>query len=96
MLLTGLVLLAYVVLFSMSLPDALLANKNYLSKYSAREIIIIDNRTNGYLENIQVPKIKANNPYMAAYRSLDCSKDPKFWVNQYISKYYNVGSVLVR
>lgn len=96
MLLTGLVLLAYVVLFSVSLPDALLANKNYLSKYSAREIIIIDNRTNGYLENIQVPRIKANNPYMAAYRSLDCSKDPKYWVNQYISKYYNVGSVLVR
>ena len=50
----------------------------------------------GHFENIEIPPIKAKNLYMAAYGSPDGSKDPKYWVNQYISKYYGVGSVLVR
>ena len=92
----GFILLIYVVLFIPSLPGALTANKDYLSRYSAREIIIIDNRTNGHFENIEIPSIGAKNTYMAAYGSPDGSNDPKYWVNQYISKYYGVGSVLVR
>lgn len=92
----GLVLIVYIFLFIPSLSGALSANKDYLSRYNAREIIIIDNRTNGHFENIEIPPIKAKNSYMAAYGSPDGSKDPKYWVNQYISKYYGVGSVLVR
>ena len=89
-------LILYLILFLLSVPGVFSANKDYLSKYSAREIIIVDNRTNGNYENIEIPPIKAKNSHMAAYGCPDGSKDPKYWVNQYLSKYYGVGSVLVR
>lgn len=68
----------------------------YMSKYSAREIIIKDSKNMGRFENIEVPAVESNNPYCAAYKLEDCLEDKNHWINVTIARYYGVNSVVLR
>lgn len=68
----------------------------YVSKYSAREIIIKDSKNMGRFENIRVPAVETDNPYCAAYGLGDCEEDKNNWINEAIARYYGVNSIILR
>lgn len=82
--------------FKNTIFSAMSANKEYMSKYYAREMIIIDSRSRGIVKEIPVPALSTDNKYVAAYGLGDCQKDPNDWINIAISRYYQVESVVLR
>src|SRR3712207_259792 len=92
----GFVLLYGIYGFLNTVPYAMKYNSEYLSKYNARELIILDNKSSGRVQNVEVPSLPAKNRYMAGFDLEDCSKDPKNWVNVSIARYYSIGSVVLR
>lgn len=96
---TGILFIIFVLLgyqFYSTFPSAVLANKEYHKKYSAREIVIIDSRTFGKVENIEVPPLTTDNTYVAAYGLEDVKENTDDWVNFAISRYYGVRSIKLR
>lgn len=98
--LAGLILMGMILFtgygFLKTVPDAIRLNSDYLSRYSARELVILDNKSSGKVENVEVPALPANNKYMAGFGLGDCEKDPKNWINVTIARYYGIGSVVLR
>lgn len=82
-------------MFYKTVPSAVIANKEYLGKYSARELIIIDNKTFGKVEDIEVPSVETNNKYVAAYELGDVKSNRDDWINQAIARYYGVKSIVL-
>lgn len=82
--------------FTQTYFEAVRDSGEYVSKYSAREIIIKDSKNMGIFENIKVPAVETNNPYCAAYGLGDCQEDKNNWINQAISRYYGVNSIILR
>ena len=82
--------------FVKTVPDAILASSEYLSKYNARELVILDNKSSGNVQNVEVPALPAENKYMAGFGLGGCEQDPKNWINVTIARYYGIGSVVLR
>lgn len=82
--------------FGTTYPDAVRDSSQYISKYSAREIIIKDSKNTGRFENIKIPPVETENPYCAAFGLSDCQEDKNHWVNYAVSRYYGVNSVVLR
>lgn len=83
-------------MFYDTVPSAMIANKEYFGKYSAREMIIIDSKTFGKVENIEIPPVTTENKYVAAYGLEDAKYDKDDWINYAISRYYGVKSVILQ
>ncbi|WP_101773118.1 DUF3329 domain-containing protein [Peptostreptococcus faecalis] len=90
----GIIILGYQ--FISTYPEAILANKEYLSTYNAREILILDNKMSSNLENIKIPELPAKNKYMAAYGLEDAKDNSDDWINKSMSRYYGVESISLR
>lgn len=82
--------------FSQSYFEALRDSSEYFSRYSAREMIIKDNKNMGHIDEIELPDITSDNPYTAAYGLEDCKYNKEDWINVTIARYYGVNSVVLR
>lgn len=82
--------------FGTTYIDAVKDSGDYVSKYSAREIIIKDSKNMGRFEEIKIPSVETENPYCAAYGLGDCQEDKNYWINCAVARYYGVNSVVLR